>query len=82
MHTGGLGYAIDVSKPTGQRISDMTLLKSGAPVDAGKDYVVAGWASINQATEGPPIWDVVARHIETQKTVTAAETAAVKITRH
>jgi sulfur-oxidizing protein SoxB len=82
VRTGGLGYAIDVSKPTGQRISDMTLLKSGAPVEAGKDYVVAGWASINQATEGPPIWDVVARHIETQKTVTAAETAAVKITRH
>ena len=53
VHTGGLGYAIDVSKPTGQRISDMTLLVRGSG-RCRKDYVVAGWASINQATEGRP----------------------------
>ena len=28
-----------------------------------KDYVVAGWASVNEGTEGPPIWDVVMSHI-------------------
>ena len=79
VRTGGLGYTIDISKPVGQRISAMTHLKSGAPIDAAKEYAVAGWASVNQATEGPPIWDVVAKHIEAQKTVVVAENTAVKI---
>ena len=34
---GGLGYAIDVSKPIGQRISSMTHLKSGQPIDSKKN---------------------------------------------
>jgi sulfur-oxidizing protein SoxB len=79
VRTGGLGYAIDISKPAGQRISSMTLLKSGAAIDAAKEYVVAGWASINQGTEGPPIWDVVAKHIEQRKAVKVQDTSAIKI---
>ncbi len=79
VRTGGLGYAIDVSKPAGQRISNMTLLKSGAAIDAAKEYTVAGWASINQGTEGPPIWDVVAKHIEQKKTLKVQDTSAIKI---
>ena len=82
VRTGGLGYAIDVSKPIGQRISNMTLLKSGNLIEASKDYTVAGWASINQGTEGPPIWDVVAKHIKAKKTVAAAPADTVKITGH
>jgi S-sulfosulfanyl-L-cysteine sulfohydrolase len=37
---------------------------------ADQNYVVAGWASVNQGTEGPPIWDVVENHIRAQGTVT------------
>ena len=79
VRTGGLGYTIDIAKPIGQRISGMTLLKSGTRLEATKDYVVAGWASINQSTEGPPIWDVVTKHIETVRTVAPLETDAVKV---
>ena len=79
VRTGGLGYTIDIGKPIGSRISGMTLLKSGTAVEAGKDYVIAGWASINQGTEGPPIWDVVANHITKKKTVSAKALDAVKI---
>jgi sulfur-oxidizing protein SoxB len=79
VRTGGLGYAIDVSKPIGQRISGMTLLKTGDAIEAGKEYAVAGWASINQGTEGPPIWEVVSKHITAQKTVSASESGAVKL---
>ena len=46
---GGLGYAIDVSKPIGQRISAMTHLKSGKAIEPKKDYMVAGWASVTRA---------------------------------
>ena len=79
VRTGGLGYTIDIAKPIGQRISAMTHLKSGAPLDATKEYVVAGWASVNQGVEGPPIWDVVAKHVETQKSIKVADNTAVKI---
>ncbi|MDX2259186.1 MAG: thiosulfohydrolase SoxB [Hyphomicrobiaceae bacterium] len=79
VRTGGLGYTIDIAKPAGQRISDMTLLRTGQPIEAAKDYTVAGWASVNQTVEGPPIWDVVTKHIETKKVVTADGRSAVKI---
>jgi sulfur-oxidizing protein SoxB len=76
---GGLGYAIDVSKPMGQRISAMTQLKSGKAIEPKKEYVVAGWASVNEGTEGPPIWDLVERYVSDAKTVTVAPNTSVKI---
>ena len=76
---GGLGYAIDVGKPMGQRISGMTHLKTGQPIDAAKEYVVAGWASVNEGTEGPPVWDLVERYIAAEKTVRVAPNTSVKI---
>jgi sulfur-oxidizing protein SoxB len=76
---GGMGYAIDVSKPMGSRISALTHLKSGQPIEANKNYTVAGWASVNQNTQGPPIWDVVAAHIRKRGTVTVAPNNAVKV---
>ena len=30
----------------------MTLLKTGEAIDPAKTYVVAGWASVNEGTEG------------------------------
>jgi sulfur-oxidizing protein SoxB len=76
---GGLSYAIDVSKPVGQRISAMTHLKSGKTVDPKTEYVVAGWASVNEGTEGPPVWDLVERYIAAEKTVRVAPNTNVKI---
>ena len=76
---GGLGYAIDISKPIGQRISAMTHLKSGKAIEPKADYVVAGWASVNEGTEGPPVWDLVERYIAAEKTVRVAPNTRVKI---
>ena len=76
---GGLGYAIDVSKPAGQRISAMTHLKSGKPIDPTREYTVAGWASVNEGTEGPPVWDLVERYVAAEKTVRIAPNSSVKI---
>jgi sulfur-oxidizing protein SoxB len=77
---GGMGYEIDISKPVGARISKMTHLKSGKPIDAAKTYTVSGWASINQNTQGPPIWDVVAAHVSKLGVVTVEPNTAVKVT--
>jgi sulfur-oxidizing protein SoxB len=76
---GGLGYAIDVGKPIGQRISAMTQLKSGKPIEPKKEYVVAGWASVNEGTQGPPVWDLVERYVAAEKTVRVAPNSSVKI---
>ncbi|WP_299747655.1 thiosulfohydrolase SoxB [uncultured Tateyamaria sp.] len=70
VRTGGLGYHVDVSQPQGSRISNMTLLGTGEPIDPTRSYVVAGWASVNEDTEGPQIWDVVESHIAKIGTVT------------
>ncbi|NCX84196.1 MAG: thiosulfohydrolase SoxB, partial [Rhodobacteraceae bacterium] len=56
---GGMAYRIDINQPQGSRISELTLLKTGERIDPAKTYVVAGWASVNEGTEGPQIWDVV-----------------------
>ena len=79
VRTGGLGYRIDVTKPQGARISDMTLLKTGEKIDAAKSYQVAGWASVNEDTEGPQIWDVVEAHIRARGTVSVAPNTSVEV---
>lgn len=71
VRVGGMGFTIDPSKDIGGRIGNMTLLKDGSPIDASREYMVAGWASVNEGTEGPPIWDVVADHIRAHGSVTA-----------
>ncbi|WP_225889884.1 5'-nucleotidase C-terminal domain-containing protein [Indioceanicola profundi] len=79
VRVGGMGYSIDISKPIGSRISGMTMLKTGQPVDASRNYVVAGWASVNEGTEGPAIWDLVAGHIQKQKIIQVRENQSVRI---
>ena len=79
VRTGGLGYRIDVSKPQGERISEMTLLATGERIDPSHSYVVAGWASVNEGTEGPQIWDVVENHIRKLGTVTVSENNSVDV---
>ncbi|KIC08197.1 5'-nucleotidase [Leisingera sp. ANG-M1] len=76
---GGMGYRIDITKPQGERITDMTLLKTGEAIDPAKSYVVAGWASVNEGTEGPMIWDVVEDHIRKLGTVTLNPNTSVQV---
>ncbi len=77
VRTGGLGYRIDITKPQGSRISDLTLLKTGEAIDPARTYAVAGWASVNPDTEGPQIWDVVEAHIRKQGTVVVEPNTSV-----
>ncbi len=76
---GGMGYRIDITKPQGERISDMTLLKTGEAIDPAKSYMVAGWASVNEGTEGPMVWDVVEDHIRKLGTVTLNPNTSVQV---
>jgi sulfur-oxidizing protein SoxB len=61
VRVGGLSYACTPAESAGRRISDLTL-DNGKPLQAGKSYKVAGWASVN-TQQGKPVWNVLADHL-------------------
>src|SRR5580698_6111864 len=65
VRVGGMTYACTPAETVGRRISDLKL-DNGRPLDAGKSYKVAGWASVN-AQQGVPVWDVFAKHLRSAK---------------
>jgi len=79
VRVGGMGYRIDPAAAIGSRISEMTVLKSGEAVKPDREYVVAGWASVNEGTEGPAIWDVVESHLSRNPVVRLEENRSVKV---
>ena len=76
---GGMGYRIDINKSQGERISDLTLLKTGEKIDPSKVYIVAGWASVNEGTEGPQIWDLVENYISQNGSVKVHQNNSVQV---
>jgi sulfur-oxidizing protein SoxB len=81
VRTGGLGFTIDVDARIGRRISSLHLVGSGAAIDAGKEYVVAGWGSINENTEGPPVWEPLAAYLKDRQVISARAPKNVKFLR-
>jgi len=78
MRAGGLSFTLDPAQSAGARVSELTVLRSGKPLDPGKTYVVAGWAG-SDAAQGPAIWDIVMRYIERRKTVRPQERKRVRL---
>jgi sulfur-oxidizing protein SoxB len=70
VRVGGMDYACAPEAAAGSRISDMTL-DDGTPVEAGKRYRVAGWASLDPQSN-IPVSDVVASYLRAEKTVRLA----------
>jgi sulfur-oxidizing protein SoxB len=65
VRVGGFTYTCTPAENVGRRISDLKL-DSGRPLEAGKSYKVAGWASVSEQ-QGKPVWDVLARHLASGK---------------
>lgn len=76
---GGLAYRIDVTQSIGQRISDLAQYPSGRPIEPNKDYIVAGWASVTENVEGPPVWEVVERYVTRVQNVRIEPNTSVKV---
>jgi len=68
VRVGGLDYVCEPGKKFGERITGMTL-DDGTAIEAGKKYMVAGWATVGSKSPGRPIWDVVADYLRDQKTI-------------
>jgi len=79
VRVGGMGYRIDIQKSIGSRISEMTMLSTGEAIDASKKYTVGGWASVNEGTEGPPVYDLVSDYIRKKKVIDIQPNNSIKV---
>lgn len=79
VRVGGLGYTINPRKEIGSRITNMTLFKDGSMIDPAREYIVSGWASVNEATEGPAIYDVVSDYVKRVGNVSIERNDAIKV---
>jgi len=65
VRVGGLQYRCTPGAAMGARISDMRL--AGRPIEADKTYKVAGWASVQEGTQGgKPVWELVEQWLRHQ----------------
>ena len=81
VRVGGMRYTINVDAPIGGRIGNMLLLRTASALEPQRKYVVAGWGSINENVQGPPIWNVVADHLKAERELTPQPRDSVKIVR-
>jgi len=81
VRVGGLSYTMNVDAPIGSRIGNLTLMRTATPLESGKTYVVAGWGSVNENVEGPPIWELLGDYLKSQRELSPHPRQAVKILR-
>ena len=79
VRVGGMGYTCTPEATMGSRINNMTQLSTGEPIDPKRDYVVAGWASVNEGVEGPPIFDLMETYISKQDVISMKPNQSVQI---
>jgi S-sulfosulfanyl-L-cysteine sulfohydrolase len=77
VRVGGMDYACTPEAAAGSRISEM-MLDDGTPLDAGKRYRVAGWASL-EPQGGKPVSAVVAAYLRAEKTVRVGRRSRVRL---
>ena len=66
VRTAGLIYDITPKNIIGKRISNLRL-SNGNLIDPNKNYVISGWASVNQIETGKPIWEVAREYLQNNK---------------
>ncbi|MGH8677558.1 MAG: 5'-nucleotidase C-terminal domain-containing protein, partial [Burkholderiales bacterium] len=69
VRVGGLTYACAPNARMGSRIHDLRL--DDKPIDAGRNYRVAGWAPVVEGASGEPVWSVVETWLKDRKHVSA-----------
>ncbi len=79
VRVGGMTYSCTVGEKIGNRISEMKLAATGEAIEPDATYVVGGWASVNEGTEGPAIYDLMESYISGKGTVSVADERTVKV---
>jgi len=78
VRVGGMSYTCNVNAEMGGRIADIAL-EDGTPIEADKSYTVGGWASVNENTEGPAIYDLMTDYIASKGVVNVPDRSTVKV---
>ncbi len=79
VRVGGMSYTCAPKEEIGNRITNMRLTRNGDPIEAERTYVVGGWASVNEGTEGPAIYDLMETHISKLGTVNLPQNQTIEI---
>lgn len=79
VRVGGMSYVCAPNAEMGSRISDMRLTSTGEPIESDKTYIVGGWASVNEGTEGPAIFDLMKDYISARESITLPSTQTVEV---
>ncbi len=79
VRVGGMSYTCAPEGEIGGRISEMRLTSTGEAIEADKTYTVGGWASVNEGTEGPAIYDLMETYISKKGVIDLPEIQAVKV---
>ncbi|MEA2986513.1 MAG: S-sulfosulfanyl-L-cysteine sulfohydrolase [Alphaproteobacteria bacterium] len=79
VRSGGLRYRLDPKKALGSRISTLQHNQSGKAIDPAKTYAVAGWGSVADQVEGPPVWEVIESYLGRAKTVRTKPQTSVRV---
>ena len=69
VRVGGLEYTCDPTRAIGQRISNLTL--RGKPLEAQKQYKVAGWAPVAEGASGRPVWELITDYLRSNPFIAA-----------
>ncbi|MBC05627.1 thiosulfohydrolase SoxB [Thalassospira sp.] len=79
VRVGGMAYSCAPKESIGNRISNMTVIKTGEAIEADRSYVVAGWASVNEGVEGPAVYDLMENYITRHKVIDIPRNDTVKV---
>ena len=79
VRVGGVSYSCAPKASMGNRINDLTLLRTDEKLEADKRYTVGGWASVNEDVEGPAIYDLMESYISRQAVIDLPAQQAVKV---
>ncbi len=72
VRTGGISYKINPMATMGKRITNITMTKTGKKMDAKKNYIVAGWSTVNSIAPGEPIWETTETYLKNMKHIDAS----------
>jgi sulfur-oxidizing protein SoxB len=79
VRVGGMSYTCAPKASMGNRITNMVMTDTGVLIEADKKYTVGGWASVNEGTEGPAIYDLMENYISRKQVINLPENQTVKV---
>ena len=70
-------------KTPGIRLSGYKSIGESHPpknkIEPEKNYKVGGWASVNENTQGPPVWELVENYIRRKKMIQIEKNNSVNV---